>query len=81
LGQVFMARGEREPAGDVLQQSLQILTELHNEYEAARTILSLARLGAGDGAALDQAQLEQAIETFEKLGAKADLSEALAIAG
>jgi adenylate cyclase len=81
VGQVYMALGEREPARDVLYHSLKILTELGNEYEAARTVVSLARLGAGNGAALDRAQLEHAIEIFEKLGAKADLSEALAIRG
>jgi len=76
LGQVHLARGEREPAEAALRQSLQILGDLGSRYEVARTRLALARLAleasAGDEA---RAHLAQAVETFEELGAQAALAE------
>jgi tetratricopeptide (TPR) repeat protein len=78
LGQVHLARGEWEPAKAALHQSLQILSDLNSEYEAAKTMLSLARLARESGSISDEAReyLMQAIKTFEKLGAQADLVEA-----
>ncbi|MEE8384922.1 MAG: tetratricopeptide repeat protein, partial [Dehalococcoidia bacterium] len=80
LGQVHLARDERGLAGTAWRQSLQILSDLDSEYEAAKTMLSLARLTLEDDPVEVQAQLEQVVQTFEKLGAQADLAEALALA-
>lgn len=80
LGQVHLARGERELAAAALRQSLQILTDLHSEYEAAKAMLSLARLTLEDDLPAARAQLEQVIHTFERLGAQADLDAARALA-
>jgi tetratricopeptide (TPR) repeat protein len=78
LGQVHLARGEWEPAEVTLRQSLQILSDLNSEYEVARTRLALVRLAAESDSISGEARsyLAQAIETFERLGAKADLSAA-----
>jgi len=77
LGQVHLARNEWELARAALRHSLQILDGL-NEYEAAKTKLSLARAMIETGLTTDEARayLAQAIQTFEKLGAQADLAEA-----
>jgi tetratricopeptide (TPR) repeat protein len=77
LGRVHMARDEWEPAEVVLRQSLEILGDLNSEYEIAKTRLCLARLALETGATEEgQAHLAQAIQTFEKLGAQADLAAA-----
>jgi tetratricopeptide (TPR) repeat protein len=78
LGQVRLARGERELADAALRQSLQILADLNSEYEVAKTRLMLARLAAGTDSISEEARsyLAQAIDTFERLGAQADLSAA-----
>jgi tetratricopeptide (TPR) repeat protein len=82
LGQVHMAQGEKELAETALRRSLQILTDLNSEYEAAKTVLPLVSLGLEyDGTTVDRAQLEQAIQTFERLGAQADLAQARALEG
>jgi predicted ATPase/class 3 adenylate cyclase len=81
LGRVYMARQEWEQAKVALHQSLQILDELNSEYEAAKTIVPLVRLALENGSmAADRERLAQAIQIFEKLGAKADLSQARALA-
>jgi tetratricopeptide (TPR) repeat protein len=81
LGQVHQARGEWELAGIELGQSLQILSDLDSKYHLAKTRLALASLMTESGK-LEKAQtyLHQATETFEKLGAKADLAEARKLA-
>jgi hypothetical protein len=64
-------------AGQVLTRSLDILSELNSDYEAARTVLSITRLAMQKGEDADQEQLEKAISTFQKLEAQVDLAEAL----
>jgi tetratricopeptide (TPR) repeat protein len=77
LGQIYQAQGERELAETALRRSLEILTDLNSEFEAAKTILTLVHLALEDGSeAVDRAQLAQAIQTFENLGAQADLAQA-----
>ncbi|MEE8390984.1 MAG: hypothetical protein V3S14_09350 [Anaerolineae bacterium] len=79
LGQVHLARGEREPAEATLHQSLQILSDLNSEYEAAKTKLSLVRLAMETDVAVTEEgreYLTQAIKVFEKLGVQADLAAA-----
>jgi tetratricopeptide (TPR) repeat protein len=78
LGRVHMARDEWEPAEAILRQSLEILSDLNSEYEVAKTRLSLTRLALETGSVSDEARecLAQAVQTFEKLGAQADLAAA-----
>ncbi len=78
LGQVHLARGEWEPARAALRQSLQVLIDLNSGYEVARTRLVLAHLAAETDSILEEAwsYLGQAIETFERLGARTDLDAA-----
>jgi predicted ATPase len=76
LGQIYLAQGKHEAAAATLRHSSQILSPL-NRYEAAKTQLVLARLSlAGDTPAEAQQALVVALETFEALGAQADLTEA-----
>jgi tetratricopeptide (TPR) repeat protein len=78
LGQIHLARCEREPAERALRSSLRILSDL-DEYQAAKVRLSLARLALEwDSISTNEAweHLTQATQTFEKLGAQADLTEA-----
>lgn len=80
LGQVHLARGDYNEAGAALRQSHQILTELNSEFEAAKTVIPLARLALANGSALaERGRLEQAITLFEALGAKAELANARAL--
>jgi tetratricopeptide (TPR) repeat protein len=76
LGEVHQARGEFEEAEISLEHSLRTLVDLNSEYEAARTMLSLAYLAFDREEMPDKNQLDQAIETLKKLGAKADLERA-----
>lgn len=80
LGRVHMARGELVPAQAALRQSLQIFNDLNSPYQAGKTLLCLAQLAAENGPTqADLEQLAQAIQTFEQLGAQADLDAALAL--
>jgi len=80
LGQVHLARSESELAETALNQSLQILSDLNNEYQAAKTVIPLTKLALENGSKkADRDQLAQAIKTFEQLGAKADLAQAKAL--
>ncbi len=82
LGLVHLARGERERAEAELRESLNILTDLHSDYEAAKTWLSLGRLAQGIGSTEEaRMYLTRAVETFEKLGAHANLAEARELDG
>jgi class 3 adenylate cyclase/predicted ATPase len=73
LGEVHLGRGELDEASIALKQSLRILNDLNSEYEAAKTMLSLTRLEYEAGELVDNRRLEQAIQIFEKLEARADL--------
>lgn len=77
LGDIHLARGEYDAAGEALNQSLEILKGLDSEYEAAKTVLSLFRLALETEGEVDQRQLDQAIRTFQKLEAQVDLVEAM----
>jgi tetratricopeptide (TPR) repeat protein len=78
LGQVHLSCGETESARSALHQSLQILGDLDVPYQFAKTLLCLVELATKNGpTAAAREQLAQAIETFERLGAQADLSAAL----
>jgi adenylate cyclase len=76
LGQVYMALGDNGQAETALRESLDILTDLNSEFEVAKTILPLVSLGLNGGTAIDRTQLTQAIETFKRLDADADLTRA-----
>jgi class 3 adenylate cyclase/tetratricopeptide (TPR) repeat protein len=86
LGQFYLLRNEWGVAEAALDKSLAILNDLNSEYEAAKTMLAKVCLAmARRPAKATQPQLQprqdlrQAIEIFEKLGAQADLAEALAV--
>ena len=76
LGEIQQDRGEFKAADGALNLSLEILTGLNSDYQAAKTMLSMACLATGKGSQVDREQLDQAIQTFEKLDAKADLARA-----
>lgn len=76
LGRVQRARGETQPAEKTLRHSLAVLDELDSEYEIARTRLELARLLWQSNPAEARSHWQSATQTFEKLGAAADLAEA-----
>ena len=82
LGQIHIASAAPQSAKEALTTSLDMLCHLNNEHEIARTKLALARLAlSGETTSVDQTQtyLREAIETFEKLGARADLAQAVAL--
>ncbi len=82
IGEVYLAKGIPQLAATALHISLRTLNGANNEHEAAKTKLTLARLTmAYDVVASDETEdyLEQAIHTFEKLHAQADLAQALAV--
>lgn len=79
LGQTYLASGDHQLARAALHHSLKILGDLHNEHEIAKTKTVLAYLAiSNDDATMHKARsyLKQAIETFEKLRAQADLAQA-----
>jgi hypothetical protein len=83
LGQIHLAGQAWAAAATALSHSLEILTDLDSEYEAAKTRYLLALLDHTQPepdkiAPVSPSPLDQAIATFEKLGAQADLAEALA---
>ena len=80
LGEVHLNRNDYDEADTALRKSLQILTDLNSEYEAAKTMLLLIRLQLDMDLEVDREQLENAIQTFEKLGAQANLEEANTLA-
>jgi tetratricopeptide (TPR) repeat protein len=81
LGEVELARREYETAEIALLRSLRILDDLQSEYRLAQTRLSLVRLALAAGTDKSpQERLDQAVQTFEKLGAKADLEAARSLA-
>ncbi len=82
LGEVYLMRGEYTLSKADLCHSLEILSELKSEYEVAKVKVSLARLRTKmdnvdslDWAQSTHAYLELAMETFERLGAQADLAK------
>lgn len=76
LGRVQLARGAHQSAEEALRHSLAILNELNSEYEIARTRLDLARLLRQKDPTGAMSHWRSATQTFEKLGAAADLAEA-----
>jgi predicted ATPase len=82
LGQTYLASGDHQLAKAALHHSLRILGGLHNEYEVAKTKTVLAHLAMSNDDTTPfkaQSYLKQAIETFEKLRAQADLAQARAL--
>ncbi len=79
LGKIHLALNESELADSALRHSLQLLTPLANQYEIAKTKLVLAALAIHNHQPDPEDNLGQAIEVFERLGAAANLSEALAL--
>ncbi|RME46664.1 MAG: STAS domain-containing protein, partial [Caldilineae bacterium] len=77
VGEAHLAAGELRPAEAALRHSLQMLNNLHSDYQRARTQLLLARLLAQTGST-DEAHtlLTEAIALFETLDARPVLEEA-----
>jgi class 3 adenylate cyclase/tetratricopeptide (TPR) repeat protein len=77
LGEVFLVENDYHAAKVTLDQSLEILKSINSDYEAAKVILSLTRLGLRSNMEIDRVQLQQAVSTFQMLEAQRDLAEAL----
>jgi tetratricopeptide (TPR) repeat protein len=77
LGEIATAQGQFDAATEHLSQSLTVLEQLGDEYNAARSRLSLARLHTAQGhSAAALATLEQCVPVFERLEARLDLAAA-----
>lgn len=79
LGQLYVQQANFEASDAALSKSLEILQALNSEYEIAKTALSLATLYQGVNQTQANQHLQQAMATFKRLGAEADLTEALAL--
>ncbi|MEM7342626.1 MAG: tetratricopeptide repeat protein [Chloroflexota bacterium] len=77
LGQIYQAYGDNEQAEHEFRQSLQILNEVQSKYYSAKSQFALANhlINCGDQEEGEQ-YLQPALETFQTLGAQADLAEA-----
>ena len=80
LGEIFTQLKDFDQAEKALLQSYNTLQELGSEYESAKTILALTSLALEMGLDADRDQIWNAIQTFEKLGAQADLLYARSLA-
>ena len=77
LGEVSTAQGQFGRAEEQIDQSLAVSESVGDEYERARSQLSLARLYiAQEKSIAARAVLEQCIPAFERLEAALDLSAA-----
>jgi predicted ATPase/class 3 adenylate cyclase len=80
LGEVNVAQGAFDTAEGQLLQSVAILKEVGDEYERARSQISIAQLYISRGEPQSGLEyLEACIATFERLGAEMDLRTALAL--
>jgi tetratricopeptide (TPR) repeat protein len=81
LGEVHLARGEYQSAKIILGESLKIMQELGNDYETAKTMMSLIQLEMADETKEpSRDHLEQATQVFTRYGAQIDLERALTLA-
>jgi class 3 adenylate cyclase/tetratricopeptide (TPR) repeat protein len=77
LGEIALARRQPAEAREYLDQSLIVLDEVGDEYEAARTRLSLARCyGSQQYRAEARTMLARSLAVFQRLEAALDLAEA-----
>ena len=80
LGEIATARRQFEEAKAYLNESLSILQSVGDEYEWARSQLSLARLYAClENAEESQTALDRCTEVFQGLGADLDLDTACSL--
>jgi tetratricopeptide (TPR) repeat protein len=80
LGEITTVRGQFEKAEGYLQESLSILQSVGDEYEWARSHLSLARLYAClEKPKESQIALDRCTEVFQRLGANLDLDTACSL--
>jgi tetratricopeptide (TPR) repeat protein len=76
LGSIYRAQGRLEESKASFEHSLRILDELESPYQVARTAIQLAALHAERGDETQATSLrEQAVATFERLGAELDLTQ------
>ncbi len=77
LGETAAARDQLKQAQDYLEASVSLLHQVGDEYEEARSKLSLARVYAvQENPEAEQAMLDYCIEVFQRLGAALDLKAA-----
>jgi len=80
LGEIATAQGQFEDAERLLDESLSVLKSVGDEYEWARTQLSLARLYASRGKSkAGLAAIDRCIEIFQQLDAATDLATVRAL--
>jgi class 3 adenylate cyclase/tetratricopeptide (TPR) repeat protein len=77
LGEVYLAENDYDAARDSLVKCLDILKSLNSDYEAAKVILDITRLGLRTNKDVNQDLLEEAVSTFQQLEAQRDLAEAM----
>ena len=58
LGEIYLRQSKYQKADSNLNNALKILEELGSDYEAAKTVLVLARLALDKGIGFDRARLE-----------------------
>ncbi|MCP4540454.1 MAG: tetratricopeptide repeat protein [Chloroflexi bacterium] len=77
LGEAAATRDQLEQAQDYLEESVSLLHKVGDEYEEARSKLSLARVYAvQENPEAEQTMLDYCIEVFQRLGAALDLKAA-----
>ena len=77
LGEIAIAQGKLDQALEHLNNSLTLLQEAGDEYESARSQLSLARVYVERGESeAGQEMLDRCIAVFQRLGATLDLEAA-----
>jgi tetratricopeptide (TPR) repeat protein len=80
IGEIYIRLEEYDQAEKALVDSYETLQELGSEYEAAKTILALTHLALERDMDVDRDKVEVAIQTFERLNARADLINAQSLA-
>ena len=76
MGEIYLKQKKYRQAQKTLREAHSILEELGSDYEAAKTVLVLARLAQEKGEPFDRAELERAYLTFQSLRAKAEIPQA-----
>jgi class 3 adenylate cyclase/predicted ATPase len=80
LGEIDVAQGQLDQAESHLSESVSLLEEVADEYEGARSQLSLAKVYASqEKREAVLSLLEQCVATFERLDAKLDSGDAHAL--
>jgi len=76
MGEIYFKQEKFQQAQETLKEAHTMLEELGSDYEAAKTVLVLARLAQELGEPFDRVELEKAYLTFQALRAKAEIPQA-----